>query len=197
MMVDPFAFLFSVLVMLGTPGPTNTLLAASGATGGWRAALKLVPAELAGYLVSILLLMTLLGPAVAANPAVAAVLKLAAGGWLALAAVRLWREAGRDFAGTPSPIGACRVFVTTLLNPKALVFALVIFPPAPPSAVLTATAAFSLMVVAVACCWITFGVLIARGASRRLTPRRVSRIAAVVLGVFASLIAGSAVAGAV
>ena len=41
-MTDPFAFALAVLALLGTPGPTNTLLATAGAAAGWRRSLRLL-----------------------------------------------------------------------------------------------------------------------------------------------------------
>lgn len=196
-MHDPFAFALAVLALLATPGPTNTLLAAAGASDGVRPALRLVSAELAGYLVSISLLLFLAGPAVAASPALATALKLAAGAWLAVSAVRLWREAGDGFAATPRPVTLRRVFVTTLLNPKALVFALVLIPPGGPAAVAPWLAFFSGLVALVGSGWVVVGGLIARSGGRAVTPRRVSRTAALVLAAFATLLAGSAVAAVI
>nr|HML44513.1 lysine transporter LysE [Hyphomicrobium zavarzinii] len=48
-MHDPIAFSLAVLAILGTPGPTNTLLAASGALVGWRRSLPLIGAEGEGF----------------------------------------------------------------------------------------------------------------------------------------------------
>jgi hypothetical protein len=67
-MEDPLLFTLAVLAILGTPGPTNTLLATSGAGVGLRRSLVLLPAEACGYLISILLLGLVLGPVVAASP---------------------------------------------------------------------------------------------------------------------------------
>ena len=61
-MTEPLAFILAVLGLLATPGPTNTLLAASGAAVGLRRSLHLIPAEVSGYLCSILALALVLGP---------------------------------------------------------------------------------------------------------------------------------------
>ena len=44
-------FVFAILALLLTPGPTNTLLTVGAAARGWRASLPLLFGELAGYLV--------------------------------------------------------------------------------------------------------------------------------------------------
>jgi threonine/homoserine/homoserine lactone efflux protein len=194
-MTEPVAFLLAVVALLATPGPTNTLLAASGASEGVRASLRLMPAELAGYLLAILPLVLVAGPAVAATPAAATALKAAAAVWLAISAVRLWRDAGTGFVSTPRPVSPARVFVTTLLNPKALVFAFVVFPQGGGIALAAATAAFVVLVLVVAASWIGLGSLITRAGRGWITPRIVSRTAALALAVFATLVAGSAVAG--
>ena len=64
-MQDPVLFTLTVLLILGTPGPTNTLLATAGATVGFRRALPLLPAEAAGYLIAILAIGLALGPFIA------------------------------------------------------------------------------------------------------------------------------------
>ena len=65
-MEDPLLFSLAVLTILGTPGPTNTLLATSGGAVGVKASLPLVPAEAAGYLIAIVAIGLALGAVVSA-----------------------------------------------------------------------------------------------------------------------------------
>ena len=116
----------AILVLLITPGPTNTLLFLAGAERGWRAALRLIPAELAGYLLMVVPL-TLAGAAIFHDaPRARALVAIAAGLWVAWLAVKLWLPQAAETAG--QRVGPTLVFTTTLLNPKALIFGLVLLP---------------------------------------------------------------------
>jgi threonine/homoserine/homoserine lactone efflux protein len=97
-MENPVLFALAVLVVLGTPGPTNTLLATSGATARLRRSLPLIAAEAAGYTVSILTLGLVLGPVVAGAPFLAGVLRMAVGIYLLALAFGLWRRGGAALA---------------------------------------------------------------------------------------------------
>jgi hypothetical protein len=119
---DPTVFALAVLAVLATPGPTNTLMAVAGAMLGVSRGLKLIPAEVAGYLTSISLLMFIFQPVVAALPLAATVLRFGCGSYLAILALTIWRSSKRDAVQT-SLVSFQRVFVTTLLNPKSLIFA--------------------------------------------------------------------------
>src|SRR5271157_1831827 len=88
---------------------------------GVRRSLVLIPAGAAGYLIAATLLGLALGPALAASPAAARILRLLIGAYLFVLAFRLWRK-GSATDGRAAAVGAREVFVTTLLNPKALVF---------------------------------------------------------------------------
>lgn len=189
------AFVLAVAALLIVPGPTNTLLAASGAVAGFVRSSRLVLFELGGYLAAIGFYMAVLGPYVAQSPAFATSLKLLASAYLVHCAVRLWRDAGAAIAGDPDPVSGRRLFTTTLLNPKALIFAFVVFPPAGLPAVAPHVALFALSVLAIGSLWIAFGAVASRSAGGVATPRRVSRLAAAALGLFATVIATSAVAG--
>lgn len=197
-MTDPVTFVLSVVALLAVPGPTNTLLATAGGLGGVRRAIALIPAEVAGYLLAIGLITVVLRPVLVAWPQGAASLRAIGGVVLVLLAVRLWRrgtvERPGDGPGAPS-IRAWHVFVTTLLNPKAAVFALGIIPhlggPAPRLA-LPYVVAFVALLVAIASCWATLGALLHGRERPRVRPLAIRRGGAVVLMVFATVLLGSA-----
>lgn len=193
-MSDLIQFALAVLVLLATPGPTNTLLAASGYAVGVRASLKLLPAELGGYLLAVIALTWSLNPLAMRHPAALTGFKLLAGGWLIYSAVRLWNGAGQPFAGepcvgAPAPVSIRTVFVTTLLNPKALIFALLFAPRplAPPW-----LAAFCGLIVGVGGCWIALGSALGRSTGHVISLSGVQRAAALVLAAFALLLIRSA-----
>ncbi len=191
---DALAFALAVLALLVVPGPTNTLLAASGAAAGFRGSLRIIPAEISGYALAIGLLMVVFGPLAAAHPALTVLSRLVASLYLAWSAVVLWRHAGRTAEAGRGRIDFRRVFTTTLLNPKALVFAFVIFPPPGSPALPLLAGLFAVLVVGVATLWIAVGAGLARSASSIATPALIGRVAAVALSVFAVLIGGSAIA---
>jgi threonine/homoserine/homoserine lactone efflux protein len=116
----------AIFVLLVTPGPTNTLLFLAGSERGTAAALRLIPAEVAGYLCSVLPLMLVGAALMARVPMAQPLITVLASVWVAVLAVRLYRlpEPGQ----THIPVDAKLVFVTTLLNPKALIFGLVLLP---------------------------------------------------------------------
>jgi threonine/homoserine/homoserine lactone efflux protein len=185
-MQDPVLFSLTVLAILGTPGPTNTLLATSGALVGLRRSLPLILAELGGYLLAIAALHAVLGGVLAAYPAVKTILRLLVGAYLLFAAFDLWMRRGA-LDGPPSGVRFERVFVTTLLNPKAIVFAFAVLPLSQPHAA-RYVIAFMAFVVMAALSWIVVGALLGRVASAPGS-RLVPRISAVVLTFFAGLIA--------
>jgi len=68
-MSEAATFFLGAVAVLATPGPTNTLLATSGAISGFRRSLPLLGGELGGYLLAIVVLLSFIGPIVAAMPA--------------------------------------------------------------------------------------------------------------------------------
>jgi threonine/homoserine/homoserine lactone efflux protein len=191
-MIDLVTFLPAVAAILATPGPTNTLLAGSGARAGLRRSLPLVPAELAGYALAIAAWGLFIKPAASALPWLKPLLRLAGAGYLMAVAWGLWRDAGRALEGTG--FGPGRIFTATLLNPKALLFAVAVFPEASfrdPGAFAQAMGAFAAIIVPIALGWIGFGSALA-GPRAVIRPRIVQRAAALVLLTFSATLGASA-----
>jgi threonine/homoserine/homoserine lactone efflux protein len=174
-------------VVLSVPGPTNTLLAAAGLRQGFRRSARLAGAELAGYLVSISLWGLLLSDAGAAHPRLAPTVRTASGLYIAYLAIRMWNAAARMPEETKAAIGMRTLFVATVLNPKAILFAGTIFPQAaflawPPYAL--SLALFAGLLGPIALCWIAFGANLGSGRLAWLKPTHAQRGAAVVLAGF-------------
>jgi threonine/homoserine/homoserine lactone efflux protein len=182
------------LALLATPGPTNTLMAAAGAQRGMGRSLPLLAGELGGYCVAITVWIELVGAAAAGQPAVPVIAKFVAAAFLVWSAWKLWRNAGHaDLAQRGITLG--RVFTTTLINPKGLVFAFAIFPQAGFVARLPYLGVFAGLVIATAIGWMALGTVAARSSAGLLTSSRVERITAVALAVFGTLLAAQTVQG--
>jgi len=192
--MDQIFFILAVLTVLAAPGPTNALFAASGASVGIHRSLRLAPAGIGGYLVSITALDILIGPVVALHPLALPALKVSASLWLFYCALHLWRDGGPGFSGATTPISIRQVFLTTLANPKAFIFAFAIFPQAPVIQLLPWVVEFGMLVSFVAFVWIGMGALIARSVGALATPLRIKRAAALGLAAFATIFASSAIA---
>lgn len=194
-MINPIAFVLAVLALLSTPGPTNTLLATSGAAAGFRRSLHLVVAEMLGYMVSITTLALVIGPLVRASHALDIALRVGCGMYLLYAAWRLWREGSAALASA-DPVKFRRVLVATLLNPKGIVFAYVIVPFLADGRVQEALpymAGLLAMIGVVGSAWIGIGAGVRVGAGPAGLQRGLARRAgALVLCLFALLISGSA-----
>ncbi|RMC38259.1 hypothetical protein [Paracoccus siganidrum] len=160
------AFLSAVLALLLAPGPTNTLMGLAGAQRGLGRVARLLPAELLGYLTTILPLVFLGGALLAEWPVAAVLLKIAAAIWVMVLAVRLWGLRRDDGAG--GEVGAGKVWLTTVLNPKALIFGLVLLPGPEEAQFLPRLGLFLMMVVAVALVWGAAGAMSRMGGGRRL-----------------------------
>lgn len=188
-------FLAASLALLALPGPTNALLAASAALDGPLAALRRVPAAVAAYALSIGAITALLGSSAAEAPGWRAAISLAAALWLAWSAVVLWRAPAEGEPAGPA-VSAARVFVTTLLNPKALVLSLLLPAAEPLAGILPHLAGLSALVLLTGAAWVGAGALVARcaGGGCRLL---LSRGAALVLLGFTAFLVGSAASAGV
>ena len=182
----------SIVVCLGlllTPGPTNTLLALAAATQGCRSALRLLPAEVAGYLLTVTPLLIFGQKILASAPDLQTLVKIMAGLWVGVLAIRLWRpsQAGIDADGvTPG-----RVFLTTLLNPKGLLFGLLLFQAVQDGQGSQDPGTLEGGILSVATVWVFLGAF-AQGAPEI----RIRRVASLVLVGLSALLLQSGIAAA-
>jgi threonine/homoserine/homoserine lactone efflux protein len=167
----------AVLLLLLTPGPTNTLILLAGAEHGLPGAVRLIPAELAGYLLAVVPLALAGQTVLRAWPDLRLAVALLAAAWVGLLALRLWRQPPATAAGL---VSVRTVLVTTALNPKALIFGLVLLPA--PGRLAETLALFAALVVLVALVWATAGSCLRDRAARPLRALgALRRLASVVL----------------
>jgi threonine/homoserine/homoserine lactone efflux protein len=107
-------------------------------------------------------------------------LTVAAGLWVGLMALKLWRTDQFSLSAAVSP---AQIGLTTLLNPKALVFGLVLLPTAPNTA--AGFGLFGALVLIVSTLWLRLGASL----PHRARPM-VNRGGAVWLGILAAVLLG-------
>lgn len=188
-------YVFALILVVATPGQTNTLLALAGATMGIRSALRLIWAAIAAYLGATLLLGVLFRPLVDAFPAIRAAVQIFGCGYLAYMAARLW-EPRRTPPGR-RVVTARDVAVTTFLNPKNLLIAFVLLPvgwASETQVALPILLTLAVITPLVESVWIIAGGVLGvafRNRSKTLLPRG----SAFALGVYAAILAGRTIAG--
>lgn len=190
-MISATAFASAIVILLAVPGPTNSLLFLSGAERGFRPSLKLLFGEAAGYLSVVVPLATAAGPFFGSHPVAAASLKMVAAAWIAFLAFKLWNRPA-SARGTSS-VSVKGIFITTLLNPKALVIGLTIMPSGSLAEILPWIGLFMVMLAGIAIGWIAAGAVASQAASSSFDPARtLSRLAAALLVGFSMLMTTSA-----
>jgi len=103
--------------------------------------------------------------------------------YLAVLALRLWRRGGADIVRSRL-VRPRDVFVTTLLNPKAVIFATGVIPLDHPDSA-AYVAAFCILLVIISLSWIGVGVVIGRGMLSAGGSAIVPRVGAAALWAFA------------
>jgi threonine/homoserine/homoserine lactone efflux protein len=117
----------SLLLMM--PGPTNTLLLSSGLQVGVRKTLPLVAGEALGYVTAISLWGFFLLTFVAADaPWILHAVKLLCSAYILWLAVRMWMQTRLIDENSGGPVSMKEIFLVTVMNPKALLFASTLFP---------------------------------------------------------------------
>jgi threonine/homoserine/homoserine lactone efflux protein len=193
-MNDILAFTLGAVALLSTPGPTNTLLATSGATRGVKGSLPLLLSEAAGYVCAILILRAAVGPFVAAEPVFGQILSGLVCAYLVYMSLSLWRRSTKPL-DVARPVTHTNVFIATLLNPKALVFAFTVLPHTGSIDPVTLAPWLAALVVLIALAggsWIMLGAAVIKSSGH--SPRLGYRAGAVALLVFAMLL-GTRAAG--
>lgn len=174
--------------LLAVPGPTNTLLATSGAGIGISRSLPLLAAELCGYLIAIAVLRQVLGPVMAGTPAIALILRAAVSIYVLVLAGMLWRSRSAALQKAP-PVTFGQVLLTTLLNPKAIIFAFLLLPlQAGLLELLPSLAVIALQILTAGAAWLALGATLGRGVRRLGHPDLVNRAGAIALVTVSGLI---------
>jgi threonine/homoserine/homoserine lactone efflux protein len=189
-MTEAVTYSVGVLLLLAAPGPTNALLATSGAAKGFGVSLGLLSASLLGYLLAIALLRAVVGPVIAAAPALGVALSAVMCVYLLYLAWVLWRRSGTHLSDA-QPITFQRVFLTTMLNPKAIVFAFSLFPlgfSGGEVGLLTWFGILSVLIILTGVLWIAVGAMLRRGMYGTAAAEAGYRGGAVVLMLFACVL---------
>jgi threonine/homoserine/homoserine lactone efflux protein len=129
----------------------------------------------------------------AGHNTIATVVKLIAGLYLLFVASRVWFRDSSAVAPNSQVVHPYEVGIATLLNPKALIFALVIFPP-PPADISIHLALFAILVPLLGMCWIGLGLTVAHALRPGRGHRMVRRFGAAITGVFATILIATTVA---
>jgi threonine/homoserine/homoserine lactone efflux protein len=192
--MDPLSFALAVLALLLTPGPTNTLLAASGASIGFRRSIPCIAAEILGYGIAVTVMVTvapfLFGPA-----GVSMTLRVVCGLYLVWTAWKLWTWPVA-LEQTPA-VGFRRVFVTTLFNPKSVVMTFLLLPnpgtQGEPARMLPYVLVLAAFILMAGTTWIAAGALLRSGTGGRIRIAAVRKTSSVVLATFAVVLFASVV----
>lgn len=118
------AFLLITVVLIITPGPVVTLVIATGATDGVRAALMTVFGTTLGNALLIGAVAFGLNVVLAGSAFLFDVIRLAGAAYLVWLGIGLWRNAGRNAASAPAHGGVhvSRGFLVAVSNPKTAAF---------------------------------------------------------------------------
>lgn len=189
-------FIGLVMTILLTPGPTNTLLASSGIQVGMRKSIQLIPAEAFGYIIAITFWGILIGKIAVYLPVLPQILKLFSAAYILYLAIKLWRTAEVTENLDQVSIRARELFLATLLNPKALLFASAIFPVIvwkSSQYYVVYMLVFLSLLIPIAFLWTFIGTLLGTKNSRWLNQKNMQKTASLVLMSFSIPLSYSAI----
>ncbi|MCH7309025.1 LysE family transporter [Acinetobacter sp. NIPH 1852] len=191
-----FLFFGLIITILLTPGPTNTLLASSGIQVGIKRSLKLIPSEVLGYFIAITAWGFLLESVSHYMPWLPPFIKLFSAAFIIYLAIKLWITSTKKMDLNQPLITSKALFVATLLNPKALLFASAIFPHTVwlnLHQYIIHMGTFLTLITPIAFLWIAFGSVLISNKITWLNQRNLQRSASCILTVFAMPLAFSAI----
>jgi len=118
------AFLLITVVLFLTPGPIVTLILATGARNGTRAALLTVAGASSGNAVLLACIAFGLGWVLNTSATVFEALRFVGAGYLVWLGIQAWRHAGAASEAVPPGrhVHARRGFIVALTNPKTIAF---------------------------------------------------------------------------
>jgi threonine/homoserine/homoserine lactone efflux protein len=191
-----FNLVAGVSFILMLPGPTNTLLFSAGVSlGVWRT-LPLVAAEALGYVVAISLWGFVLLPVAAGSSWLLSIVKLVCASYIGFLALKMWSRG--SLIGNKANLkllGPADLFMTTLSNPKGLVFVATVFPAETfnslRSFVLVMTC-FLVVLLPIGATWSYLGALFHRSSRLSTHTRTILRLASGVLVLFSGSLIYSA-----
>ncbi|MBX9445381.1 LysE family translocator [Dickeya chrysanthemi] len=177
-----------IALFLIIPGPTNTLLLCASYTQGVIKSARLVLSEWAGYLLAVTAWGLLFTYLVRYGGLMLGVIKLLSAFYVIYLAVKVWRFSFHQINGT---ITSGTVFITTLLNPKAFLFADSIIPPSAfiyQASYIHAMVSLLLALFPVSFIWLYFGTLmrLSNTSQRRVKPMLFYRGASLIISLFAA-----------
>ncbi len=177
MLLTPLTLL--ALVLLAAPGPTNALLAAYGAERGVRHSLLVMMLVPLTYGVAIAAWLALITGLVRFGAILLDICQIVAAVFLISCAIRFWAQQRRSVV--PQVGSPARLVLTTLLNPKALVFATLLVSR---GAGVETIAGLVLVALFTSLGWTMAGEGFRRVAGDRMTPRGLCRVVALSYGAF-------------
>lgn len=171
-MIESWLFVLAMMAVLMTPGPSNALLASSAHQQGMAKTIVLVPAELMGYFYAINIWALIIHLSAPVWPNLIHILHFLSIVYVLWLAFHLWKSAHLQQHNQKHPsIQPRELFLTSLKNPKAILFAAGIFPletwNSPLNFVMVFTV-FALVLLPVALFWMSFGRAILSGQNQKI-----------------------------
>jgi threonine/homoserine/homoserine lactone efflux protein len=160
-MIESWLFVFTMLVVLLIPGPSNAFFASFAHQHGLAKSILLIPIQLLGYLYAINLWSLVVHLTLPVWPYLIHLLHVVSVAYIGWLAFRLWKKTDLQKYSQQQAIWRPKhVFWATLKNPKSLLFAVGIFPLQTwdsPTQFISVFAIFSIVLIPTALFWMLVG----------------------------------------